>query len=327
MRSLVLAFGNVNPIPDGSRALHLRSSRSPRRRPAPCRSPARCPAPAIRTVARCATTCDGRRDHRRRRWADAHADRGTGRRHEDPYRLGRRRAGRHGRRSRSRSIPTKQIAGTQNDITFSGGVGAAIVIPRKGRRWRPDCTVNPAINKPQSTFAFQPQRLRGRVVHGRSEPLVLAFGNVDPIPTGSVLYTCNVADPRRRRGWRVSADLLDAGRQRSGRRCHRNRVHDGTVTVGPVVVATTPPVSRRLRVAVADPDELHRVTGPRPSRRPGDAGGRRGRRPAHRRRGFGATPVTVCDDSCAIASPAEHQNGWLLLLPAAMLIWLRRRSR
>jgi len=39
------------------------------------------------------------------------------------------------------------------------------------------------------------------------------------------------------------------------------------------------------------------------------------------------TQTPVCDDGCAIASPADSQTGWLLLLPAAMLVWLRRRSR
>jgi hypothetical protein len=33
------------------------------------------------------------------------------------------------------------------------------------------------------------------------------------------------------------------------------------------------------------------------------------------------------DDACAIVSPATSASGWMLLLPAAALLWIRRRSR
>jgi hypothetical protein len=41
------------------------------------------------------------------------------------------------------------------------------------------------------------------------------------------------------------------------------------------------------------------------------------------------TPVVITtdDDACAIVAPASTNNGWLVLLPAAALLWLRRRSR
>jgi hypothetical protein len=41
----------------------------------------------------------------------------------------------------------------------------------------------------------------------------------------------------------------------------------------------------------------------------------------------GVIPRANDDDACAIVSPASSQAGWMLLLPAAMLLWVRRRSR
>jgi MYXO-CTERM domain-containing protein len=39
------------------------------------------------------------------------------------------------------------------------------------------------------------------------------------------------------------------------------------------------------------------------------------------------TPRTLDDDGCAVVSPTDGSAGWMLLLPAAMLLWVRRRTR
>lgn len=81
-----------------------------------------------------------------------------------------------------------QVAGTQNDIGFES---AAQV--RANASNRPDCTVNPAINKGGTSFAFQPSQCTPGDSCTGMRSFVLALDNVDPIPTGSVLYSCNIA--------------------------------------------------------------------------------------------------------------------------------------
>ncbi len=76
--------------------------------------------------------------------------------------------------------PFPSIAGTQNDIAFDGRAAiAARFVDEK-----PDCTVNPHIKKGQTDFAFR--------ADGSVRARVLSTENVEAIPDGSVLYTCNV---------------------------------------------------------------------------------------------------------------------------------------
>jgi YVTN family beta-propeller protein len=80
------------------------------------------------------------------------------------------------------------VAGVQTDIVF---VGQTVVVATRANG-RPDCSVNPEIDKPATAFAFQPS---GCVASGCDavRVLVFAFDNTDPIPDGSMLYTCQVA--------------------------------------------------------------------------------------------------------------------------------------
>lgn len=79
------------------------------------------------------------------------------------------------------------VAGIQNDIGFD--LGAPIVATTDDR---PDCTVNPAINKPATSFAFRCVH----TAHGADcrtvRAIVVAVDNVDPISDGTLLYTCAV---------------------------------------------------------------------------------------------------------------------------------------
>jgi MYXO-CTERM domain-containing protein len=80
------------------------------------------------------------------------------------------------------------VAATQNDIGFASS--APIAAKASGA---PACTVNPAIDKADSHFAFQPfgcEVAAGECYAVRA--LILAFQNVAEIPDGSVLYTCTV---------------------------------------------------------------------------------------------------------------------------------------
>src|SRR5512143_840556 len=82
------------------------------------------------------------------------------------------------------------VAGTQNDITFGAGSGVAVAAKGNGK---PNCAVNDAIDKGGTSFAFQPSGCTAGTDCTGVRALVLALDNVAPIPTGSVLYTCQVA--------------------------------------------------------------------------------------------------------------------------------------
>ena len=79
------------------------------------------------------------------------------------------------------------VAGVQDDIAFDS-INTPVAATAGGR---PDCAVNPSINKESTVFAFQPSGCSGAGCTA-VRALVLSFSNVDPIPDGSVLYTCNV---------------------------------------------------------------------------------------------------------------------------------------
>ena len=76
------------------------------------------------------------------------------------------------------------VAGTQNDITFDPE--ARVNAKSTGK---PNCTVNADINKGGTSFAYRPSGCTGDACT-TVRALVVATDNTDPIPDGSVLYTC-----------------------------------------------------------------------------------------------------------------------------------------
>jgi hypothetical protein len=74
----------------------------------------------------------------------------------------------------------ERFAATMNDISVDASTPFA------------SCERNPAINKPATTFTFQPRDCRSGVDCTTARALVLSFGNLDRIPNGSVLYTCRI---------------------------------------------------------------------------------------------------------------------------------------
>jgi YVTN family beta-propeller protein len=79
------------------------------------------------------------------------------------------------------------VAGTQNDLSFEAST--AIAAKPNGR---PDCTVNPDINKGATAFLFQPVGCTPGTDCTALRALVIAADNTDPIADGAVLYTCTV---------------------------------------------------------------------------------------------------------------------------------------
>lgn len=79
-----------------------------------------------------------------------------------------------------------RVAGTQNDIVFDP---AQIAIARD-TSGKPACAANRQLNKEGTAFSFVPKDCGNNCTTVRA--LVLSLANVEPIPDGSVLYTCRV---------------------------------------------------------------------------------------------------------------------------------------
>ena len=86
------------------------------------------------------------------------------------------------------------IAGAQNDLRFDPSILSVAV----GSKGKPDCFVNPAINKSASAFAFTPSGCSAKSCTG-VRALILSLSDVKPIADGSNLYACQVA---------ISADAM-----------------------------------------------------------------------------------------------------------------------
>jgi hypothetical protein len=80
-----------------------------------------------------------------------------------------------------------EVAGTQNDLLFDP-LDTPVHVLDDGT---PDCAGNPAINKEHTEFGFQPPGCAGTECTG-VRAIVISVFNTDPIPDGSVLYTCQV---------------------------------------------------------------------------------------------------------------------------------------
>ena len=106
-----------------------------------------------------------------------------------PYRWVRRAEWRGSGAQFSVTLDTKglNVSGVQNDIIFDQR--AAVAARANGK---PDCVVNPAIDKNASGFAFQPPSCASSGDCDRMRAVIIAIDNSEPIPNGAVLYTCSV---------------------------------------------------------------------------------------------------------------------------------------
>jgi len=79
------------------------------------------------------------------------------------------------------------VAGTQNDFSVKP---PGVTVKRKANG-KPDCTINPSINKSASTFVFRPPNCSGDACT-TVRVLVFSTEDVAAIPDGSLLYTCKL---------------------------------------------------------------------------------------------------------------------------------------
>lgn len=123
------------------------------------------------------------------------------------------------------------IVGAQNRIDFTRDVHVAASVGGA-----PDCTVEPSIDKPQTNFIFLPVGCVANACTG-IRAIVLSFSNLEPIPDGSVLYTCRVvADAGALPGTYFLRNSEQAGSTRDHQLVVANG-RDGIVRVDDAMVA------------------------------------------------------------------------------------------
>jgi len=83
--------------------------------------------------------------------------------------------------------PAPAVVATSNHLSFDADTPIAARSDGK-----PDCTVNPSIDKEASDFGFVPDGCSGATCTG-IEALVLSATNAAAIPDGAELYTCRIA--------------------------------------------------------------------------------------------------------------------------------------
>lgn len=204
------------------------------------------------------------------------------------------------------------VAGTQNDITVAAPL--AIAARTQGTRQVPDCTANGDIDKGGTSFAFQPPNCTPGENCTGVRALVLSLSNVDPIPDGSVLYSCNIAIAGDADNGDYPLTCSNPGASDPAGGALNTACTNGTITVGGEVPPTSTPTETPS--GEVTPTNTPEATATNTA----VATATWTIRPP-------ITPTGNDDDGCAVVAPAEANSGWLLLLPAAALLWLRRRSR
>jgi len=221
---------------------------------------------------------------------------------------------------------TAQVAGTENDIEFDPQ--APIKADDGGK---PQCTANPSIGKGDTSFAFQPPGCTPGTDCAGVRALVLSFDNLDPIPTGSILYSCDVqiaADASGTYPLTCSNPVAgDADGNRIGAACTSGSIIAALPTPTPT---DTPTATDTPSATATPPAPTASATPPAPtptvSPTPGETVSAT---PTHPPTPTNPPPHRANDDdACAIVRPAPGSGGaWILLAPAALLLVLRRGRR
>ncbi|MGH7785620.1 MAG: MYXO-CTERM sorting domain-containing protein [Candidatus Binatia bacterium] len=201
------------------------------------------------------------------------------------------------------------VASTVNQVLLPTGTGVI-----GGLNGEPLCSVNPAIDKEATEFDFVPAGCSPGSTCTGVLATVTSLLNDDPILTDSVLYTCTIAideDVAAGTYPLQCAEALAVGPD--GEELATECV-DGDLVVG---VQPTPTHTPTFTPSVTHtPDGSATVTAtatPTPPPPPTATNTRR--------------PKPHEDDGCQIVAPTTSPRGWMLLAPAALLLWVRRRNR
>ena len=205
-------------------------------------------------------------------------------------------------------------SGLTVDLTFEESVDSTASM-------RPACTFNSAVTavKEASSFSFRPPQCAAAGTCTQVRAGIISFNpdnNPLPVPEGEI-YTCAFTIPSGAN----EGDTFDFTIAASGDASYINpagtetdiplaNVTNGVVTVGgeePTVPAATATSTPGTGVTPTPGGENTRTRTPAT---PGSGGGGGGD-----------------DDGCNVVAPADASAAWLLLIPAAMLLVQRRRSR
>jgi len=208
------------------------------------------------------------------------------------------------------------VASLQNDITFPPQAGVAA-----GQNGKPMCTVNPDINKEGTSFAFEPPDCTPGTDCTGIRAVVLSLAGQDPIPDGSLLYTCTIAIAEDAENGSFALTCSNASAKDPSGVVVGTECTNGSVVVGvqPTATATVTPT----RSANPTPTATPVVVIPTPTITAGTP-------PT-------ATPTSPPaptstrfrrssdDDSCQIVAGSHSHPAWMLLIPAVLLLRRRRR--
>lgn len=246
---------------------------------------------------------------------------------------------------------TAMVAGTQNDFTFDP---TNIPVPRHCTKsanvqitcsadadcpagdtcsTKPACYVNPDIDKGATSFAYRGAPGCTGPACGGIRALVLSTGNVDPIPTGSVLYTCKVNVAASASGsfpLALSGIILS---DPDGQPVTGATGCNGAVTTGVIQNTPTPttgggdntPTATATRTATPTVPTVIATNTPTRTNTPvpPTATATRTNTPVS----VPTVPFFDDDGGCNISTAGSNSSGWLVLIPAIGLLVLRRRRR
>ena len=148
--------------------------------------------------------------------------------------------------------------------------------------------------------------------------LVLSLSNVNPIPNGARLYTCQIAIAEDAADGTYPLTCSNAGASDPDGGALVTACVDGSVVVGVQPTPTGTPTVTPTVTPSPSPSPTPTATSGTPP--PATATNTPATPPTR-------TPTPADNDDCQIVAPAHTRPAWVLLLPAALLFALRRRRR
>lgn len=205
------------------------------------------------------------------------------------------------------------VAETLNEISFEPETPIAA-----DNQGRPMCSVNPAIGKDASTFTFLPTGCTVATDCTGIRASIDSTSGRSAIPNGSVLYTCQIAIDEEAADGTYDLTCANASSEAPDTSLVPTNCVNGEVVVGvqPTATATVPGPTATATGAPGTPTNTPTIGTPTPPT-PTNTATRTSTRTAR--------PSTE-DDGCQVVGPAETGAAWMLLIPAALLLKLRRRK-
>ena len=214
-----------------------------------------------------------------------------------------------------------QVSRTQNDIAFQPQAAVAA-----GSNGKPLCTVNPDIHKDGSTFDFLPLACTVGSTCTGVRAAIFSPTTEDPIPNGALLYTCQIAISATAANGTYPLTCSNPSAQTPSGTLLGATCVDGSVIVG--VQPTTTSTATPMITQTPAPSSTATLPTATATLTAGSPTATVTQTPTVK---VVPTPTVTTgrkdDDSCHIVPGSRAGTAWVLLLPAAVLLALRRRRR